>query len=507
MPNEDGKEILFIHESDMTFTKPLGEGQFGRVSLYVYNGNTPDILNLTTTRQAGGLLMVKEFKEGDVESADAMLAYNADKNEKNNIQYLVGKQKPHEQKHYPDYRVVKAGNKELILGEIISYGVDNENKLQTSDMEKFMQGLAQNMNFKSANTVQMEGLQWLLQGFMASIVRAQHQLNMNGMLHLDTACRNFMITMPNINDGALDFNAKIIDLGLSHIMNAEGKYHTIVAKGSKLVLPLLYMSQNCFLPEKIKDADGNEQIKREFSIHSDIFSRKVATMEMLAFLLGKKLKDFCQLDASKDWQMQRKTMNDTQVLQSYFSKIKELVNALENNDMRKIIVSEFINNYQAYLTTMPTVLLTVKEMLQSDLELFNSASNRYRDKLKNESIHTPAEMMAAVMPGVNAATLADVSMSPQSQQRTAYADASQIERLMAGQALSDFSKYSTLNISIALSQEAHVSAAEILAANSSSKQSSEMKNTNQSQQNAEHELSQREDLEVQTNQQRPTGRK
>lgn len=439
MPNGDNRKDLITAElAQFQRVKLLGQGEFGLVSLYSYTGDDPQIVSLTNTGKSGGLLIVKEFKEAAINTdeikknviarlgelsgqtlefwinndikrikADNQLAIEADRSEKSTINYLASTHRQGEEASYPLSSVIQAGDKTWIIAQVISYGINVHHEPVSSDLEKFMQSLSTNMSFASDNPAAMAGLERMLNSFTASLVSAQHHLNSKGVLHMDTAIRNFLVCQPEIKEGELTFGLKICDFGLSKIMSDTGKAALINEVGSPVKLPILYMNNEMFLQQRMEEG-GKQYVKREFSVHTDIFSRKVAIMEMLGTLAGMNFKEsFLQ---NRDYLNSRRGMSDTNVLEIYLNSVKQAALALtvkkdeqgniinRVNDWRSQIILDFITSYEPYLTRVPDSKLGKEEALAADFKSFSESAATHQALLSKKPSIKAEDMLAAIMP-------------------------------------------------------------------------------------------------------------
>lgn len=390
MHSDDSINISTINTvaqtSDFIKVQSLGFGAYGTVASYIYNGFDPTLLALSSTKQPGGTIVIKMFHHDKV-----------DMHEVRNVSYLSQGLLPRESLRYPQQAIINLEGKICIASELIQHGVN-----QSSDLEKFLSDMSNHLGFFSGK-FQIEAAKYALQGFAQAIVTAQQQLHSVGLLHLDTALRNFLVTQPQLVNGAIKFSAKISDFGLSGKYNEQGKYERAYLNlpQQDLLLPYSMLNQETL----IKTLDPNTNTaKITFTIHTDIFSRKAALMEMLIVWLGHQRENILAVDMrvdknnphliiprenAGDYFHQRHSLGgdkpgDEYLLQKYLENVSNVtVLEIVKGNPRAAMVREFLDAYKPYLTTMPNRDLSIAAIETQDMALFQQAHDRYQATLSS----------------------------------------------------------------------------------------------------------------------------
>lgn len=249
------------------------------------------------------------------------------KNEFNNSLYLSTKENDKKISHRPSLLLINVGDAEVKKPVIVIECIySDKDKTKTKDVEQFLSELGKEHAGQNVinNPPDFDVI-------FNSIYSTLGQLHEEGLLHLDTACRNYIIDM----DTHL---VRIIDFGLSLRTDENG--NAIETEETRFKrLPTFYDAQGRNKYDEVMGPDGNKQVFKEWgkrTIHTDFHAFKLTMIEAMFYYINKDMK----FSKSDDDQATVKTALDC---------LKTEVAALPDSDGRKAIVEKAIAKYEPYL--------------------------------------------------------------------------------------------------------------------------------------------------------------
>ena len=330
------QNIIMVPETDLKLIKDLGKGEFGRVSLYQYTGNNPEIQKI----QHDNLITLKSFETA------------VDENEINNIGYITAN--ANGDNFLKGVALAKPNGQVYgLASEFIAY---DYTKQRSASLEKFFAAdMLSEFDIEPAIAFAQ---------ICNSMVLAQKSLHDINMLHLDTAARNYMMGAPTYNSEQkiLNFNVKIIDYGLSRY--SEDLNRVDIPNPQKA--PLRWLDRGVYRDLKC-DA------------RTDVYSNKVSMIEFLGWSIGRTTGQvICmnEYDDSESFIANRRYKEDDEVLMTFLDNVK--------NHAKSPALQSFLTAYQEFLTTMPNVANN-KQFVEENHKLYMAANARFLvEYLRNE---------------------------------------------------------------------------------------------------------------------------
>lgn len=209
--NTDRPSPPSVLNTDFQFVRDLRRGVGGIVSLYKYPGHDPKYKNLIPDGNEN-LIVVKRIPKGpsidDVHYQQAKITFE---NEYVNVKECLSQNQP------SDAELLRPRSyADIVDGEqIIFYECFFYDRNETRDLEQYMMSIG--IQHAALNRVQYHVVNKTIAHFhqlFLGMHLAQQQLHDIGMLHLDTAARNLVVTK--------DSRIKLIDFGTSLPMDLNG---------------------------------------------------------------------------------------------------------------------------------------------------------------------------------------------------------------------------------------------------------------------------------------------
>lgn len=303
-----------------------GGGVSGDVALYAYHGNDPAIQSLLHD----GILLIKTPRVSTTDESkltnDERHAIGTARNEVNLINsHLSAAENPAERR--PKMMALTIDGQTFILNECI-YAND---KKDVKDLEYHVVQQSACDSFKPAHAVVQPRVEEF-HGIFKDIYLAVREIHNAGLLHLDIAPRNFVMSAGK--------GCMVIDFGGSVVMNEDGK---AVDNPEIRKLPIYLFDRAAALSRN----DPNFQL----SINTDLIAVKFAMMETLARYAGVSV-DRVFLDRGTASERATITgMSDEDRLQRTLNNLEQLVSKV--SDSRKLVVQQIIQEYGHYLTSVP----------------------------------------------------------------------------------------------------------------------------------------------------------
>ena len=222
--NELGRDFKFIRE--------LGTGEFGAVELFQYVGDNEDIKKLCNDRGEIGIKFQTVIDINEAEMGTKLLDY--------------AKAHPQQKLLYNLIMPLKQEDKIVaILTNPIFY-----NKNESANLQGFLKKFLANSGANSEQstspwiTAFNSGLSITLSQLASSMYAGQEAMHDAGVLHIDTACRNFLMLSPQFdnNGNIVNISVLISDFGISGAMTGELNTLDTGPIGTKA--PLRYMDFN-----------------------------------------------------------------------------------------------------------------------------------------------------------------------------------------------------------------------------------------------------------------------
>lgn len=271
----------------------------------------------------------------------------------------------------------------IIASELVYHTMDDAG-FHTTNLENYLKMFREayiqkgdiNNKQQALKNVKSAGLEYalieILQQFGAGIHRAQRQLHELKLLHLDTHGGNFMIGAPEIlADGKLNLPLKIIDFGLSKKMTEAGEIRfDVPSDNTRELIPERYDRSAKFT--STDDATGKLYYVR--SIHTDLYTKKIALMEMLLTLAGETFDKLLAESTRHTYNSSfRKNLTDEEALQIYMHNLMHYLNALPKEHPFKNVLTIYALQMTPYLTAMPNRTAALSTIIEEDNQFFNQA--------------------------------------------------------------------------------------------------------------------------------------
>lgn len=373
-----------LADSQLKMIDELGKGEFGMVLLCAYEGNDPAILHFAKENKNGAKMVAVKLLTKEDPNEDAVMSFLEKLPKDNSVLDVVPKS-------------AMAGK--LRVMENVAF---DESDHHAFNLKRFLAMHASHLGVSSPPSLQGVELKSALNQLFQQVTYTQDQLHCAGILHFDTAPRNFLVTS--------DLKLKIIDFGFSQTtLTSSGGEHPY---RSGIIAPISIMDQGAF--------------QWKAGIRTDIFARKMAMFEMLALAAGQsnldkptmtygdltanekeffsehalteavkqklfkedlKQKLMFKVDVadsdelnSQQWQyLRRKSTekNDEYYLQKTFENVRVMIDANDEPEVRNQL-HEVLVKYQAYLTSMPSVnLADAYQIKEADKMLFDSHAHQF----------------------------------------------------------------------------------------------------------------------------------
>lgn len=160
------------------------------------------------------------------------------------------------------------------------------------------------------------------------------------------------------------------------------------------------------LPHILKAAKIKNQLAktRTFSVHTDIFAKKCALLEMVGALMRKDLSDVLSEKIGESFGKTnfRAKISDEEALKLFVEHAKEHIKNLSKSDPRRKLLSAFIKSFEKYLTSTPSQDMNLEEITKQDNKAFHHALKSFEKraaKINKAGMGISAEeALRAVMP-------------------------------------------------------------------------------------------------------------
>jgi len=369
-------------------------GNFGVVRPYRYVGDDDNLRSLVK-QVPNNYIMLKEFKTLEIEaSADSDTATKLTKknhharetfeNEVNIVQHLQNNSQQISNPMYARGAVIELDNGEKrIASEFIFYGTkstkDNDNIPVASNLNDYLQSRLTDVTWHDPkkDTELKKQLSGLFTNITEGIHTSQSQIHGMGVLHLDTALRNFMLST--------DSSIRLIDFGLSRVMPENGIVPITFNRDNSPESPRTRYDKAAYSSKKSKTDPNMRELS--LSIRTDLFAKKFTLMELACVIMGgnehsltKGLSDSRKVTAKKD----NIVLSDQETLQYYLNNLIEFgeTHMIGKRDPRNPIFNAFIASFREYLTHIPEAGASKESIIAEDQELFKNAMADFRSKLQ-----------------------------------------------------------------------------------------------------------------------------
>jgi serine/threonine protein kinase len=383
---------IAANAKNFIFVKELGKGAFATVGLYQYSGKDPIITQLCA--ESGGYLAIKRpqttsaFKD-KAQEASRQIEQQIDANEKMITATLQSADPAAKNSPYVRGVNLAIDGTHCIALEFVAYKDKQSKKPKSSDLENFLTDTIYDLrhDLTSSSKKPALGLAQMLNSFVVSMKTGLDALHDKGILHLDFAARNCLVSAAEVKDNQLNFSVKVADYGLSRLLPTSGSVPVVNA--SRMAVHIM---------------DQETLTTKQASIKADIFSLKIALLETLSLMIGKSLSDVTVLKDidntdPKAFFLKRLNLTDEEVLKTYLENFNQLVSGLDKEDMRVPLVKSFVQSFQTYLTSMPPSGLSTAETRKQDSALFTSAVAQHAEKIQQalgEKVPDAAKLLEAL---------------------------------------------------------------------------------------------------------------
>jgi serine/threonine protein kinase len=308
----------------------LKGGVGGDVAIFSYLGTNPEILELIGHNNDGNPVLIKALPKNN--SPETIYTTHANECFLNEIRIINHMNHTNQDrlKRRAKSLTLKITDTTLIINELIQFenqSIYSDKIRRSKDLEQFISEVGQLHQIQSGHTginINFPEFRQQIENIFLSIISSQMELHETNILHLDTSPRNFVMT---------DNGVKIIDFGLSLTMDTTGTSEDI-----RFPLNPLYLY------------DAKAAIGEGKSIETDIYSRKIAMMEVLLTYLNINRSEYGNAITSS-LNKQYISSNKDRLVKA-LSILEEYAN--KDKTVKKQFVLDIIADYRDYLTYMPT---------------------------------------------------------------------------------------------------------------------------------------------------------
>src|SRR3990167_4375727 len=380
--SRDGKIDVTIN--DKTFSIPRtemdkisvkGKGNFGRTYAFQYTGNNSEIK--------------KAFKEIPPKSNNHwMIAKFADPNEILKEQKVAAElsNKWHQRANatvnditpYNTQDSASINGISIISGELEAYDFDINNNPISSSLDNFLGKLRPQLTA-------YEDLDITLLQILTDSWLSLKAINDAGILHLDPATRNIMLTSNKTETGdneILKFNAKMIDYGFAIKKDLNG-----TATENKNIHPPLYsVDHERYLNLAYKDNYAISDASDRYAYKASIFHETIATLLMsdedykshpnvMSFLFNENKEKLCEILATNK-------CNET-LLKHYNQRVESLLeNNIELPESTKNQIKTILDSFHEYITTPASE--DVEKLNEDNAAFYRNAQHTFLNILTNK---------------------------------------------------------------------------------------------------------------------------
>ena len=340
----------------------LGAGSFGIAELFTYTGTDPKILALCNDKQ----IVLKFQKEPDLNEIRVASLLGA-----------TGDISPATERYNitaPVEIILDSGSTMVFIAS--SYETyQTESDRVAANLERFLTSSnpgTRDKNMKAAFRVDAA----IMLAQLANEMRAsQDALHQRGIIHNDTAARNFLVVGKGIDgkesrDGqgyVISLRTRIADYGLS-IICAQGQTDYPIKVGTRL--PIAHLAQEAFA-------------KRAISMQTDFYALRVTMIAIAALSISQDPKDFeerylFKIGGSPDsiTREQRKAMSDEEAVELNFAVVRLKISQSCDDISRVEELNLYLDCYKSYFMTFPKATEPEKAM-EEDRALLIEANERF----------------------------------------------------------------------------------------------------------------------------------
>jgi len=398
------------------FTEPLGcqfisllsSGTYGRVGVYLLDDQVKEglpplaVTNLYHSEHSYVVIKMPkmpiitwEKKDSNKKRINGILY--CDQNEKKIIQLLNqrAQEKEIEQRKFI-YAIV---HNSLIISELITYLpiTPHQEKFSPSDLRHFMQLIIFTLS-KSKPVLSDKQKNYFKRIFCEIINRmyeAQYQLHILGILHLDTAPRNFVLKSINANTD-ITISLKIIDFGLSQPFTETFSNFQYNINEEMILFDLTRLDNATLI--NFNQLVTNSTMK--VSIYTDFFAMKATIIEIFGLFLGMESADIFGNVLEGNWEEAVVMMTDEERLTICLNNVEKKAQELKKNDSRGEIVQDLISLYNPYLTAIINNHQndTVNNIIEEDKQKFSDFNYQCKTYLGNEPIDIT--VLSSILPDI-----------------------------------------------------------------------------------------------------------
>lgn len=387
---------------------PLGSGAFGTVFLCQYDGSHPDVLKLCDINK---MVAVKYFTSGNIDQAElanvkaiyerSISTFTAEMAPLFSLDSPRLRDNPEQQeqqlsaldeavdKKIAEFREnvvvslpMKSNRGDVVgvVSPLVAYAYTPQ-KTYSSDLQDYLIDVATSLPYLKKGSDELrnptqktlgEDVAISLAQLSSAMLKGQEQLHAIGMLHNDTAARNFLVSAIKRNGvgDIISFDVKLADPGLSGVMAENGLMPVDATRN----VPIRYLNRSVIET-------------RYYDIYSDIYSLKAALIENVGLLQRKMHPDvLCQQpgESANDFFNFRFQKTDNEALLHFLSNVQHGLSTLSPAVANQI--ATFINYYHDFMTTMPPANLSLKEVHAFTTNQLQQCNQRLWQHLLNAKI-------------------------------------------------------------------------------------------------------------------------
>ncbi|MGE3920943.1 MAG: protein kinase [Gammaproteobacteria bacterium] len=386
LPNGDGKAFTVI--------RTLGEGAYGIVELCLYHGSEPDVLRCC---DQNGYVARKTLKSSDHNQREAL------RKELAIARYLKDSSIDHDYFSSPFSIIAplrdQSGTEIGIISQCVAFHYDENTLPITADLSNFLKLLYVSDPCINGTILELYSRNpaIFLSHIFSSMEFTQRSVNKTGVLHLDIACRNYLVGIPSID---LDGNLKDAPLTLGDFGRSEKVGEGQVVIKGDTVVPLRWM-------------DINSIQKNTHTIRTDIFALKVSMIEAIGYALGVKDPiEILQTNPNSNERLfllssKEKDLDDVR-LKGYFQNVLRILEHFYYPLMKHQIMI-LMDAYEDYLinTPLPSLDMPFLEALDENRKALESAQEKFLMLMRKAEIDSLEDgkvsgfRRSAGKPGVN----------------------------------------------------------------------------------------------------------
>lgn len=368
LPGESGKAID-LSSKGFHKIRQLGEGEFGEVFLYYYNGSNPAYLKMCDSK---GMVAVKHMNQPDVhEQAAAKIITKHSELGQLDLSAI--------NRIYP---LEEDGELIGLLSEYEAYldikdesgqAVEFSSNLYALIAKTFHPRYSHQFPGAGVFTALKSNPAVFLSQIASGMIKGQDTLHQMSILHQDSAARNFLIrTKRDAAGNVLSILPKISDYGLTSIL-AEGETNGVYTNKYKVPLHII--------DAEVMKTEGKT------SLLTDYYARKTAMMSILSQMLAPLHGEMESLSMKpgesqsiRDFLADRVGLflDDSAALKQHLNNVKAYLDKCPDKHLKQE-VELFIACYEPWLTFYPAGD-DLKKARQDEMTLFEQCTNQFIDR-------------------------------------------------------------------------------------------------------------------------------